>query len=155
VKAIGLRAEKMLVRFVVLDGDARKRVDNGKLELGERGSFAKELSLLRTALLNVLKLYKPDCCGMRLSDNPQSKGIIQSLFTRARIEGVCMEAIAEFGIPLTAGTSVTIKAKMHTKKPLREYASVDEIRGIDLTGRGQKNVEYRDAVIAALAALGG
>src|SRR5690242_4205897 len=97
VKAIGFRAEKLCLRFVVLEGDNDPRhiADDGRLNIGEKRPVSEELALLRTALLNVLKAHKPDRCGMRLSDNPQSNGIIQSLFARARIEGVCMEVIGE------------------------------------------------------------
>lgn len=156
MKAIGFRAEADGVRYVVLEGDADPRaiVADGKIEVGERRNICEELRMLRTEVANVLKTFQPDRGGIRLSDTPQHMANIQSSFTRARIEGVVLLVAGEFGMALKAGAAGTMKSGMKTKTSLRDYAKADELRGIDLTIRGRKSVEYRDAVIAALAALG-
>ena len=153
MRAIGFRAEKNSLHFAVIDESTDPpECDTDKLKIQGGKPTAKELALLRTEVLNLIETHSPDVIGVRTSDKPQSMRYAQSLFERARIEGVVMEASASKGISVVAGPSATIKSGMKTKTKLSDYSDVDEIRGIDLTGK--RNASLRDAVYAALAALG-
>jgi len=152
MRALGFRAEKTLVHFAVLDDSKPGTVTTDKLKLKGDRPTAPELGLLRNEVRNLIDTYKPDAVGLRLSDKPQSMRYIQSSFDRARVEGVVMEAAASKNVKVVAGASATIKSGMKTKRPLREYADVDEVKGIDLSDK--KNESLRDAVYAALAAMG-
>jgi hypothetical protein len=156
MKSIGFRAEKSVVWYVVLEGvdDPRKIIDEGKLAIADDEHVGKEFVLLRTQLINLLKERKPDVGGLRTSDAPQQTGSILSMFARSRVEGIVLLAAAECGLSLLAGPSATMKSGMGTKTPLKKYVSASEIRGIDLSARGRKGEQYREAVVAALAALG-
>jgi hypothetical protein len=155
MRTIGLRAENTLLRWVVIEGesDPRSLVDEGKIELGEKLPLSEELVLLRTALLNVLKLHKPRHGAMRTAGRPQGMGAIQSMFTRARLEGVAIEAVGTYGIPIKVGPEQTIRAGMKATKALKNYSTDAEVRGIDITAKGRKNDTFRDAVYAALSVM--
>jgi hypothetical protein len=152
MKAIGFRAEPNQVHFAVIDSATPTECTTDRLRIGGGKATAEELALLRTAIVNVIEMYKPDVACVRTSDTPQSLRYVQSSFERARIEGVIMEASASKGVKTIAGPAVTIKAGMKTKTPLKAYAELDEVRGIDLSRR--KNPALREAVYAALAGLG-
>lgn len=155
MRTIGFRAEKLELRWVVIEGDSPPLtvVDEGDIKLGESRPIADELVLLRTAVLNVLKTYKPSKGAVRICGRPPGMGNIQSLFTRARIEGVVLEAAASIGMPIKASLEPTVKAGMKAGKSLSEYASQDEVRGIDMTARGRKNSIFKDAVFAAISVM--
>ena len=63
-----------------------------------------------------------------------------------------MEASASKGVKVVSGPAGTIKSGMKTKTPLKQYAELDEVRGIDLSHK--RNPALREAVYAALAAIG-
>ncbi len=154
MRSIGFRAEKEQVAFAVVDCDG-----NGNCELHADGKLSvagdetsKALALFRNEVMNVISKYKPVAIGMRTSDNPKQTRFFQAMLSRARVEGVILEAAGFRSIKVHYGASSTIKAGMGTKKRLSTYTSADSIRGIDLSGK--KNVIVREAVLAALAALG-
>jgi hypothetical protein len=133
MRTIGFRAEKLSLRWVVLEGERNPLavVAEDEITLGEKRPIAEELVLLRTAVLNLLKTYKPVSGAVRISGRPKGTGHILSMLTRARLEGV-----------------------MKASKPLKGYKSQDEVRGIDMTVRGRKNDVFRDAVFAAISVRG-
>jgi hypothetical protein len=154
MRSIGFRAEKALVRFAVVESgsdSAMALVADDKFMVPEDAPLSDSLTQLRTQLLSAFSRYKPDIAGIRLSDRPQGQSNIQSLFSRARIEGVVIEAAGAAGIKIVPGASATIKSGMKTKRAIREYTDDDEIRGIDLSNK--KNQNLREAVIAAISVL--
>jgi hypothetical protein len=155
MRTIGIRAEPTVLHFAIVDGEpsAPKLFATDKLLLQQQCSGAEALSILRTQFLNVLNQNKPEAALVRLPDRPKGQTNVLSMFERARVEGVILESLASFGIPVIGGMSQTIKSKMKTKRPIREYVKEDDIRGIDL--RKIKNKSRREAIIAAISALGG
>ena len=123
MKAIGFRAEKRLVHFAVVDNSVDPtECTTDKLKIRGNRPTAEELALLRTEVLNLIDMYQPEAVGVRTPDRPKTARYIQSLFDRARIEGVIMEAAASKNVRVVAGPSGTIKSGMKTKRSLREYS---------------------------------
>lgn len=154
--AIGFRAEKKLVNLAIVStddhGGNETLVTEEKLVLQMDCDPAEALSILRKRLITLFDLHSPSSIGVRLADKPQRTAHLQSMFSRARVEGVILEAAFSSGIKkIIAGPASTIKSGMKTRTPIRDYLKLDEIRGIDVSGK--KKPEFREAVIAALSAL--
>ncbi len=153
MRAIGFRAEKTVVHVATVDDSSDPpHCSFQKFAIDAKKPTAEELTHLRVAVVNAIDTFHPDCVGVRTSDQPKVMRYFQSYLDRARVEGVIMEAAASKGLTVTAGPATTIKSGMGTKHSLKKYANLDKVREIDLSGH--KNESDREAVYAALAAIG-
>jgi hypothetical protein len=155
MRSIGFRAETDLVHFAIVDGDPHSAVllAHEKLLIQQECRRSDAFSILRTQLHSVFATHAPGIAAVRCSDRPKGQSHILSLFDRARIEGVILEACGSFGIPAIPAMSPTIKSGLHTKRAVKEYVVEETIREIDLSSI--KNPNRREAIIVAISVLGG
>jgi len=79
------------------------------------------------------------------------KSVLESLFKRARIEGVVIESLSSKGIPVGLGAMQQISSRLGSKSA-KKYVTDGEFRGLDLS---EKDDELREAIIAASSMLEG
>ncbi len=76
--------------------------------------------------------------------------VLASMFARARIEGVVMEAARSCNAQVFIGQLAQISARLESPRA-KAYLESGELRGISLEGKPQNRQE---AILAAVSALG-
>lgn len=155
MRAIGFRAEKDRVHWVVVDGtcDHPVKVADGQLRPPQTYTFDKGLTWLRDSIRTLLEQHKPDVAAMRCSETylprrPKPNSL-ESMFERCRIEGVAIEAAASTGVSVNHGKLQQIASGMGTKSA-KAYVDATEVRGMDIDDLPAKR---KEAALAAISAL--
>jgi hypothetical protein len=109
--------------------------------------------LFRDRVQNLIAEYKVSAAAVRLSEtylkHKPKPNVLASMFARARIEGVVLEAARASGIPVHASQLVSISARLGSKSA-KAYVTGGEFRGVDLSS---KQPNRREAIVAAVSAL--
>ena len=136
MRALGLRAEKDQVHWAVVDGSATepRLAAHDKFKANPSFTEAQNLRHFRTQLHQLMLEYKPDSVAVRLAEtflqqkpNPTA---LQSMFERARIEGVMLEIAEASGARVHSGKMAMMRSGLKTKSA-KAYLSGDDLRGLD------------------------
>lgn len=152
--ALGFRAEKDAVNWAVVDrqGDTYRIIEDGRLTAPKSYEEADGLAWYRERIQTLVQQHSATTAAIRYAETylgPMRKTVLASLFKRARVEGVLMEALASKGVPVGTGALQQIASRLGTKSAKR-YVVGGEFRGLDLS---DKNDNLREAIIAAASML--
>ena len=121
MRALGLRAEKDRVHWAIVEGatDSPSLVAHDKVSAPATYSEPQALRWYASQLHQLMLEYKPNVIAVRLSETfLQSKPAptaLQSMFERARIEGVMLQTAAAQGVSVVAGPMAMMRSKLGTK----------------------------------------
>lgn len=157
MRVLGLRSEKDQVHWALVSGSVEHPQLDAHDKIKANPSFTESQNLrhFRTQLHQLMLEYKPDAIAVRLAEtflqqkpNPTA---LQSMFGRARIEGVMLEVAESSGTPVHSGQLSMMRAKLKTKSA-KAYLAADELRGLDWSTI--RNDNRREAILVAASALG-
>jgi hypothetical protein len=154
--ALGFRAESDVVHFAVVKGpqSAPELVDSGKFSAPRSFDTAAALAHVRARIQNMIEQHKPDAVGVRFSETffPRklSRGILDSLFARARIEGVILEVSQASGVTVVQGGAMQQISSELGSKRAKGYLETGEFRGVDLSS---KPTHVQEAILIAASLL--
>jgi len=156
MRAVGIRAEKDKIHWAVVEGtpDAPVLVADGKFSAPKSFTEHEQLAHYRQRIQTLISDNRVDCVAVRYAEtflaHKPKPNILASMYARARIEGVCVEAAAQLQLKVLTGPLATISAGLGSRRAKR-YLESGEVRGIDLT---TKNTNIQEAILAAIAVLG-
>jgi Holliday junction resolvasome RuvABC endonuclease subunit len=155
MKALGVRAEKDLVHWAVVElrNDELAIVREGKHKVTETFDLSARLKELWTKTQGIIETHGVDAVAIRFQETHLQRGIkdklLASALQRARLEGVVAAASAAAGVDVFCGSLQQIGSAIGSKRP-KAYIETGEFRGIDLS---KKNKHIQEAILAAAAAL--
>lgn len=155
--AVGFRAEKDRVRYAFVTGSCEKPVllEHDVIAAPKTYSPSECLGWYRTSIRDLLTRVPASIGALRLSETflsrkPNAKAL-DSMFARARIEGVILEALASKDIPIKGEKMQQISSAFGSKSA-KHYLGEEELRGLDWSG--VKNDRDREAIMVAASMLG-
>lgn len=155
MKAIGFRAEKDKVHWAAVTGTSEDPVLENDDKFSAPKSFgqAEQFAWYRDRVRTLIEDQEPDVVAVRYSETflqrKPKPNVLASMFARARIEGIVVEAASSLHIPVMAGALATISAGLGSRRA-KGYLESGDLRGIDLSTITKNR---REAVLAAAAAL--
>jgi hypothetical protein len=156
MKSLGLRVEKDKIHWAVVEGTVSAPVlsADDKFSAPETYDEAQQLAWYRQRLRTLIEDQRPDIVAVRFSEtflqHKPKPNVLASMFARARIEGVAIEAASSLNLPVISGQLGTISAAMGSRRA-KSYLETGDLRGIDLS---KKSANRAEAILAAVAALG-
>jgi hypothetical protein len=153
--AIGFRAEKDTIHWAVVEGTKQQPiiVADDKFSAPLTYSDAESMAFFRDRLITVIEQYKPTTGFIRYAETflprKPAPNALGSMFARARIEGVILEAAHSVGVKIVGASLAGITSELGSKRA-KAYLEAGELRGADLTGRP---AERREAILVAVSAL--
>jgi len=157
MRAIGVRVEKDKVHWSVVEGTPEQPVlvADDKFSAPKTYDVSAQLAWYRKRVRTLIEEYAVDHVAVRYAEtflrHKLKPNVLASMYARARIEGVVVEAAASLNVPVLTGTLGTISAGLGSRRA-KSYLESGEIRGIDLNG---KPTNRREAILTAAAALAG
>lgn len=154
MRAIGFRAEKDRLTWSVVEGSlsAPILISNDCLKAPKSYDIAEGLAWYRERVQTTIEEHEVKIAAIRFSETFIKKinsKTLGSMLSRARMEGVVVEAATSKGIKILTGNLNKISSRMNTKSA-KAYVGTDELRGIDLSSVPK----YRhEAVLTAVSAL--
>lgn len=156
MSTFGFRAEKDKVHYAIADGCSESPIliEQSKFSAPKTYSLAQQLSWYRDRVQTLLQKHAPTYVYIRQAETflraKPAANALESMFTRARIEGVLLESVNEKGIPVESGKMQNLSSKLGSSSA-KKYIEKGELRGLDLDGI--KNKSTREAILAAVAVL--
>lgn len=153
---IGFRAEKDKVHFAIVKGTRQSPilVDANKFSAPAAYSLGEALAWYRDRVHALVTQHHPVRGTVRLSETflarKPTPTSLDSMFARARIEGVLLEALASKQVSVSCGKLQQIASGLGTKTA-KHYLDEDEVRGLDWSSI--KNANTREAILAAVSIL--
>lgn len=154
--AIGFRAEGSVVHFAVVKGlkTVPELVDTGKFSAPASFDTPAALANYRSRIENMITQHKPDAVGVRFSETFFPKKLspttLESLFARARIEGVILEVSKTCGVRLIRGGAMQKISSELGSRRAKAYLESGEFRGVDLSSKPEK---VQEAILMATSLL--
>ena len=145
---IGIRAAPRVVTFAVYDTDAKTVINVEEIRIPAAFGTPDGLKYLRSNLLDVLREFRVERAGVRLTEpSAQSLSI-----DRVQIEGVIQEAFASSELSAYfAGPIATGAARLGIERTrFKPLADGEDGYGIENLGKMSK--EEREAILYAMGA---
>jgi Holliday junction resolvasome RuvABC endonuclease subunit len=156
MKAIGIRATKDSFRWALVErtDDGYALLAEGKCPAPKTYDEPDALAWYRERVQTIIRQHQAETAAVRFAETflrakPAAKALA-SMYCRARIEGVIIEALRSAGIPVGVGGWQTISSRMGAKSA-KAYTEAGELRGIQI---GDKPAEMQEAIAAAVSMLG-
>lgn len=153
-KSLGIRVETETVYWAVVEGRASEPVvvGEGKIPAPVSADDAGKLVAQRRAILDVIEQHKPAVVFVRFAETMfGNRG--EAPRKRSRLEGVIMEAAASRSKPVRTGPLSTIGKGLGMDAATAK-ATRDRALGLGTLEWAKREVEAREAIMAAAAALG-
>lgn len=156
MRSVGFRAEKDRLTWAIVEGTVASpvRVADDNYSAPKSFSEADALAWYRERVQTLIDTYSPKSAAIRVAEtflrSKPSPSSLSSMFARARLEGVVIEAAVSKGMGIMIGRLQQISSGMGSKSA-KGYIGSTEVRGIDLADVPK----YRhEAVLAAISVLG-
>lgn len=145
---IGLRASPDSVTFAVFCNEQSRLLNVETLKIPKALAVPDALKFVRNTVLDILKEYKIDKAGLRISESNAQRFNIE----RVSIEGVIQEALASSEVKAYyCGQISNISAKIGFRRQLfKEYIAGDYPR---IENWNELNVIDKEAVFTAIGAV--
>jgi hypothetical protein len=156
MRSIGFRAEKDTVHWAVVEGtvDLPKLVAEGKFSAPKTDSEPEALHWYRNKVRQMIEQHQAHVAAVRYGETFLQRGAkgksLGSMFARARIEGVILEAACSSNLKVFTGQLAQISSRLDSPRA-KAYLESGDLRGLDLAG---KPANRREAILVAVAALG-
>jgi hypothetical protein len=152
--AIGFRAEKDAVNWAVVerDGEIYRVIEDGRFAAPKSYEESVGLAWYRERIQSLVHQHGATKAAIRYAETylPRiRKSVLESLFKRARLEGVLIEALASKGVPVGTGAMQQIASRLGSKSA-KHYVAGGEFRGLDLS---DKSDNLKEAIIVAASML--
>jgi hypothetical protein len=146
---IGIRAAPRVITFAVYDSEQRMIINVEDIKIPAAFSTPDALKYLRSNLLDVLREYRVERAGVRVTE-PTAKSLS---IERVQIEGVIQEAFASSELSAYyVGQISSISARLGIdRKQFKPLVAGDENFGIE--NWKAMSVEQREAVLCAVGAV--
>lgn len=157
MRSIGFRAEKDTVHWAVVEGtvEVPKLVADNKFAAPKSYDEAESLAWYRNKVCQMIEEHRVQNAAVRFGETFLQRGAkgraLYSMFARARIEGVIMEAASSCSVQIFAGQLAQISSRLESPRA-KAYLESGELRGLSLDGKPQNRQE---AILVAVAALRG
>ncbi len=146
---IGIRAAPSVVTFAVYNSESREVVNVEQIRIPAAFSSPDGLKYLRSNLLDVLREFKIEKAGLRVTEPSARNPSIE----RIQIEGVIQEAFASselraYYVGQVSSISARIGIKRNEFKPLVEGET-----DYDVENWQRMSLEGREAILCAVGAV--
>src|SRR5271157_2940474 len=145
---IGIRAAPRVVTFAVYDSDAQAVLNVEEIKIPAAFSKPEGLKYARSNLLDVLREYRVERAGVRITEPNADPNI-----DRVELEGVIQEAVASSNlVGYYVGQIASISARVGIPKTaFKPYVEGEQNYPVD--NWADKSREKREAVLTALGAV--
>jgi len=145
---IGIRAAPRVVTFAVYDSDAQAVLNVEEIKIPAAFSKPEGLKYARSNLLDVLREYRVERAGVRITEPNADPNI-----DRVELEGVIQEAFASSNlVGYYVGQIASISARVGIPKTaFKPYVEGEQNYPVD--NWADKSREKREAVLTALGAV--
>ena len=145
---IGIRAAPTEVTFAVFDSEARSVVNVERIVVPSAFHWPEALKYVRSNLLDVLREYRVERAGIRLTEtNAQSLNI-----QRIQIEGVIQEAFASSDLSgYYEGAIATIAARVGMERAAFKKM-VEGANDLEIANWDAMDEKKREAILTAMGA---
>lgn len=154
MKAVGFRAEKDHLHWAVVSGT----VDRPIIEVHDRlrapkvYDVAESLAWFRDNVRAIIEQHGPSIASIRFAETflTRKPNALASMYARARIEGVVIEAAQSMGLKVLVGSLTSISSRLGSRSA-KVYVEAGDLRGLDMSGI---NANRKEAIVTAASALG-
>lgn len=157
MRTFGFRAEKDKVFYAIVEGSQDEPVllEHDKFSAPTSYSLPQQLSWYRNRVQTLIQRHSPSSVCVRQAETriPRKPSVkaLESMFTRAKIEGVLLEAVDNTNTDIHSGKMQNLASKLGSRSA-KKYLENNNIRGVDL--EKIKNNSMKEAILAAIAVLG-
>ncbi len=156
MKAIGFRIDKDTIYWAAVSGTTECPVLEASDKHRAPATFSQPdlLKWARNQVINIIQEHCPTAVTVRFQEtflpHKPSPSTLESMLTRARIEGVVIETASSLGIPVSSGSWQMISSRMGSRSA-KSYLDSEDVRGMNLSDIRNKN--QKEAILAGVAAL--
>lgn len=149
MNTLGLRASPSEITFCVYDADAQSLVNVEEIRIPNALNTPEQLKYIRATILDVLREYKIQKAGIRLTE-PSSRTLS---IPRIQVEGVIQEAFASSMLEsYYQGAMATIASKVGIPSAEFKRRIKGEREQPDIEGWNEFSEKSREAILTAMGA---